>query len=71
MKIEIYLDNEWRSKPNLHYDLETETYFMVINSKKYNRNLKKIIHNAKKVIKKKVRFEFVINNKLKYLSGNN
>lgn len=49
-EIKIFLTNKGFEKCYLHYEIKLNEYFLFINTKKYNRELKKIIKKAKKLI---------------------
>lgn len=49
-KINIYLTNKGFEKCYLHYMIEKNIYFVVANTKKYNRKLKKVTKQVRERI---------------------
>ena len=64
-KIRIFLTNKGFEKCYLHYLIETNEYYLFVNTKKYNRKLKEIIGKAKEqihrenIIEKSKRLKFI------------
>ena len=70
MTIEIFLRNKGFEKPVFHYEQTLNRFFLFINTKKQNRNLK----NYEKAIKKylsSTKINFLINNNYKDIKINN
>lgn len=49
-EIKIILTNKGFEKTYLHYEIDLNEYYLFVNTKKYNRNLKKLIKKVKKLI---------------------
>ena len=64
MTIEIFLVNEGFKTTYLHYDLETEKYYVFLNTKSNLRKLKKIEKSIKKHLMLN-KISFIVNSKYK------